>query len=66
MAEEPLRYMRRYLHIEEDFNLNEEELEPAIAADGTPLPPPQPSPQSTPIEKPESSGIAIVRGRHKT
>jgi len=65
VAEEPLRYMRRYLHIEEDFNLNEDELEPAIAADGTPLPSPQSASEPIPIEKPESSGIAIVRGRHK-
>ncbi len=61
MAEEPLRYMRRYLRVEEDLDLNldDEEIVPAIAADGTPPPPPSPPAP----EKPETSRMAIVRGR---
>ena len=61
VAEEPLRYMRRYLRVEEDLDLNldDEEVVPAIAADGTPPPPPPPPA----AEKPEASRMAIVRGR---
>jgi hypothetical protein len=53
-AEEPLRYMRRYLRVEEDLDLDAE-LQPAVTADGTP---PRP-----PAEKRVSAGIAIVRSR---
>lgn len=52
VAEEPLRYMRKYLRVDEDLDLDDE---PAIAADGTP-------PQQ-PADKREPAGIAIVHGR---
>ena len=51
VAEEPLRYMRKYLRVDEDIQLDDE-LEPAIAADGT-------SPGQ--LAERESAGIAIVR-----
>jgi hypothetical protein len=54
VAEEPLRYMRRYLRVDEELVLEDDELDPAIAADGTPPPPPAP-------QAPPASGIAIVR-----
>ena len=54
VAEEPLRYMRKYLRVEEDLDLDGE-LEPAITADGMP---PRP-----PIGKREPAGIAIVHSR---
>jgi hypothetical protein len=53
IAEEPLRYMRRYLHVEED--LDEEGLELAAAADG-------PAPRK-PFEPRRPAGITIVRSR---
>ena len=52
VAEEPLRDMRKYLRLEEGVQLDDE-LEPAIAADGT-------APAQL-AEKRESAGIAIVR-----
>lgn len=55
IAEEPLRYMRRYLRVDEELVLEDDELEPAVAADGTPPPPPAAS------QTPTTSGIAIVR-----
>src|ERR1700690_1651460 len=51
VAEEPLRYMRKYFRVEEDLDLDDE-LEPAVPAGGMP---PRP-----PIEKREPAGIAIV------
>jgi hypothetical protein len=59
VAEEPLRYMRRYLRVDEELVLEDDELDPAIAADGTP--PPPPAPQASP-----ASGIAIVRPQKLT
>jgi hypothetical protein len=57
VAEEPLRYMRRYLRVEEDLVLEDEESDFPIAADGTPAPPaPPPSAQTPP-----SSGMALVK-----
>jgi hypothetical protein len=54
VAEEPLRYMRKYLRVDEDVQLDDE-LEPAITADG--------APPAAPVEKREPAGIAIVRSR---
>jgi hypothetical protein len=54
VAEEPLRYMRKYLRVDEDLDLDDE-LEPTIAVDGTPL--------QSPVEKREPAGIAIVPSR---
>ena len=53
IAEEPLRYMRKYLRVEEDLDLEEDGLEPALAANRTP--------PHKPIEKP--AGNALVRTR---
>jgi len=55
IAEEPLRYMRKYLRVEEDLDLDDDELEPAIgdAASAAAQPP----------EKPATAGIAIVPSR---
>ncbi len=39
VSEEPLRYMRRYLRVEEELVLEDDEPESAVAADGTPAPP---------------------------
>ena len=56
VAEEPLRYMRKYLRLDENIQLDDEfEPAPAIAADGTSA--------GEPGEIRESSGIAIVRSR---
>ena len=55
VAEEPLRYMRKYLRVDEDLDLDGEDLEPVIAANGAP-------PQK-PSERQGPSGIAIVRSR---
>jgi len=54
VAEEPLRYMRKYLRVDEDLDLDDE-FQPAIAANGTPPLPP--------VEKREPAGIAIVHSR---
>ena len=54
VAEEPLRYMRRYLRVEEDLVLEDDELNSAIAADGT-LPPPEPPLPTVP------AGMTLVR-----
>ena len=54
VAEEPLRYMRKYLRVDEDLDLDDE-LEPAITADG--------APPRQPVEKREPAGIAIVHSR---
>ena len=51
VAEEPLRYMRRYLRVEEDLDPNEGESQPG----GTAVPA-----FSKPAEKREPQGIAIV------
>jgi hypothetical protein len=58
VAEEPLRYMRKYLRVEDDLDV-EDELEPA-AVDGEALPPPQPLPNW------ETKRIAIVPLRSKS
>jgi len=55
VAEEPLRYMRRYLRVEEDLVLEDDELESSITADGTPPPPPAPAAAQPP------AGMALVR-----
>jgi hypothetical protein len=60
VAEEPLRYMRRYLRVDEELILEEDELDSVIAADGTPPPPPAPQ------QAPPASGIAIVRPQKLT
>jgi len=46
--------MRKYLRVDEDLDLDDE-LEPTIAVDGTPL--------QSPVEKREPAGIAIVPSR---
>jgi len=61
VAEEPLRYMRRYLRVDEEIILEDDELDSVIAADGTPPPPPAPQQQGPP-----ASGIAIVRPQKLT
>ena len=61
VAEEPLRYMRRYLRVDEELILEDDELDSVIAADGTPPPPPAPQQQGPP-----ASGIAIVRPQKLT
>lgn len=62
VAEEPLRYMRRYLRTEEELVLEEDELDSAIATDGTPLPPPAlvPAPATGPTSG-TSSGMTLVK-----
>ncbi len=55
LAEEPLRYMRKYLRVEEDLDIEEEGSDAAISTDGTAPPPP--------FETQESAGISIVRSR---
>lgn len=55
VAEEPLRYMRRYLRVEEDLVLEDDEMGASIAADGTPAPPPIAQPANGP------SGMSLVR-----
>jgi hypothetical protein len=60
VAEEPLRYMRRYLRVDEELILEDDELDSVIAADGTPPPPPAPQ------QAPSASGIAIVRPQKLT
>ena len=55
VAEEPLRYMRKYLRVEEDLDLEEDELEPVNATDES-LP-------AKPVEKTHPAGIAIVHSR---
>jgi len=53
VAEEPLRYMRRYLRVEEDVVLKDDELESDVTAgDAFPPAPSQPMP---------ASGMALVR-----
>jgi hypothetical protein len=55
VAEEPLRYMRRYLRVDEDLDVDDDESGEVRAAEG-----------ATPRrlkEKPEPAGIAIVRQR---
>jgi hypothetical protein len=54
VAEEPLRYMRRYLRIDEEFNLDEDELDLSAGSDQVSL---------NPLEKREPAGIAIVPTR---
>lgn len=60
VAEEPLRYMRRYLRVDEELILEDDELDSVTAADGTPPPPPAPE------QGPPASGIAIVRPQKLT
>ena len=57
VAEEPLRYMRRYLRVDEELVLEDEESDFPIAADGTPAPP------ATAPANPSSapSGMALVK-----
>jgi hypothetical protein len=56
IAEEPLRYMRKYLRVDEDLELEDDLSDSAIAADGT-------APRPQPFERPEAAGLAIVRNR---
>jgi hypothetical protein len=53
VAEEPLRYMRRYLRVDEDLDPDDDESGVAPTADGT----------TPPKERREPAGIAIVRQR---
>jgi hypothetical protein len=52
LAEEPLRYMRKYLRVEDD--LDPDDLAPSAPA-------PSPAPPRKPFERPISAGITIVR-----
>ena len=55
VAEEPLRYMRRYLRVDEDLELDlEDSSEPIFASEA---PPPKP------VGKEASSGLSLVRTR---
>jgi hypothetical protein len=54
VAEEPLRYMRRYLRVDEELDPEDNELDLSAASEPAPVPPP---------EKREAVGIAIVQTR---
>jgi hypothetical protein len=55
LAEEPLRYMRKYLRVEDELELDDGELETdGATTDGE---------TRTPFERQENGGIAIVRTR---
>jgi hypothetical protein len=54
VAEEPLRYMRRYLRVDEELNLEDDELDLSPAADAE---------SPNPLEKRDPAGIAIVPTR---
>ncbi|MGD0799222.1 MAG: hypothetical protein ABR910_16020 [Acidobacteriaceae bacterium] len=55
LAEEPLRYMRRYLRVEDDLELEDEETDGVgVAEDGG---------AAKPFERHRGGGIAIVRSR---
>ncbi|HEX6497281.1 MAG TPA: hypothetical protein VF018_17480 [Acidobacteriaceae bacterium] len=56
VAEEPLRYMRKYLRVDEELVLDDED---EIGAEGTPAPPP--IPESFPSNPPK--GPSLVRPR---
>ena len=55
LAEEPLRYMRRYLRVDEDLDPDNDQPSPPIAADQDPLP--------QPVGNPSPPQIALVRNR---
>jgi hypothetical protein len=55
LADEPLRYMRRYLRVEEELDLEDEALGEGGAAQG--------GETRKPIERPAGGGLAIVRSR---
>src|ERR1035437_5394179 len=55
VAEEPLRYMRKYLRVDEDLDLYDDDLEPATADEASPSPQPH--------ENRETAGITIVHSR---
>jgi hypothetical protein len=57
VAEDPLRYMRRYLRVEDDLVLEDEEADFPIAAGGTQAPPASPSAAAQTI----ASGMALVK-----
>jgi len=56
VAEEPLRYMRKYLRVDEDLDLDDEIQESPMKSDLSTRTPP-------PFEPREPGGIAIVRNR---
>ena len=60
VAEEPLRYMRRYLRVDEDLDPDDDELEPDAGGDAVP---PRAKPFGEPFAKREPAGIAIVPQR---
>jgi hypothetical protein len=55
IAEEPLRYMRKYLRVDEDIDLDGDDLEPGIAAEEMP--------GLQPLVNRAAAGIAIVHSR---
>jgi hypothetical protein len=55
VAEEPLRYMRKYLRVDEELDLDDDELEPATGE--------EPMAAGSSHEKREPAGIAIVHSR---
>jgi hypothetical protein len=55
LAEEPLRYMRKYLRVEDELELEDEEAGAGGAA--------REGEARKPFERPEGGGIAIVRSR---
>ena len=61
VAEEPLRYMRKYLRVDEDLDLDDELPDSALQDSAAPAEAIAPPPQ--PFERSESAGIAIVRNR---
>jgi hypothetical protein len=56
VAEEPLRYMRKYLRVDEDLDLDEDLGDSSTGSDGIAARP-------QPFERSEPAGIAIVRNR---
>jgi hypothetical protein len=61
VAEEPLRYMRRYLRLDEDVQLEDEDAE-LVSTSGE-LGPGKPAAVINPTEKRHPEGIAIVHSR---
>jgi len=59
VAEEPLRYMRRYLRVEEELVLEDEDVDLPIASGGAALP----VSSTATAPEPAPAGISIVRPR---
>jgi hypothetical protein len=57
VADEPLRYMRKYLRVDEDLELDDEPLESDLGGD-------EATQHQQPFDQHATAGIAIVRSRH--